>query len=167
MLTRRTVLGISLALASAKDAFSAAGSVEPVRLEDGRYTQSWFLNSFLVLGEDLAETTARGKRFAIMWDQRGCPYCMELHKVNLADPAVNNFIRERFDILQLDMAGSREVTDFDGQVLAEKDMARKYGRPAARPRSRACRAISSRRISTRCSPTSPSAPMRPRRFRNM
>lgn len=127
MLTRRTLLGLSIALAGVGDVLGAAGTIEPTRLEDGRYTQPWFLNSFLVLKEDLAEATARGKRFAVMWDQRGCPYCMEMHKVNLADPEVNKFIRERFDIVQLDMFGSREVTDFDGQVLTEKDLARKYG----------------------------------------
>jgi thioredoxin-related protein len=45
----------------------------------------------------------------------------------LADPAVNDYIRTHFNVLQLDLFGSREVTDFDGQVLAEKDIARKYG----------------------------------------
>src|SRR5262249_29578435 len=50
-----------------------------------------------------------------------------MHKVNLADPTVNAYIRERFNVVQLDLFGSREVTDFDGEVLAEKDLARKYG----------------------------------------
>jgi len=104
----------------------ARARVEPVPLDDGRYTQSWFLNSFLTLKDDLADAEAEGKRFAILWDQRGCPYCQEMHRVNFADPAVNNFIRERFAILQLDLFGSREVTDFDGQAMSEKDIARKY-----------------------------------------
>ena len=90
-------------------------------------SQSWFLNSFLVLREDLAEAAAQGQRFAILWEQRGCPYCLEMHRVNLADPAVNDYVREHFNILQLDLFGSREVTDFDGDVLAEKELARKYG----------------------------------------
>ena len=101
--------------------------IEPVLLEDGRYTQPWFLTSFLVLKDDLAETAAQGKRLALLWDQRGCPYCKQMHRVNFADPAVNAYIRERFNILQLDLNGAREVTDFDGEVLAEKDLARKNG----------------------------------------
>src|SRR5689334_20516157 len=101
--------------------------IEPQVMDDGRYTQPWFLTSFLDLKDDLAESAAHGKRLALLWDQRGCPYCQEMHKVNLADPAVNNYIREHFNVVQLDLFGSREVTDFDGETLAEKDLARKYG----------------------------------------
>lgn len=101
--------------------------IEPLPLEGDRFTQAWFLNSFLILGEDLAAATAEGKRFAIFWDQRGCPYCMETHRVNLAEPDVNDYIRQRFNIVQLDMFGARSVTDIDGEVLTEKELARKYG----------------------------------------
>lgn len=104
----------------------AQGRIEPVPLDDGRYTQHWFVNSFLTLKDDLEDAAAAGKRFAIMWDQRGCPYCQEMHRVNLADPKVSTFIRERFAILQLDLFGSREVTDFDGKTMSEKELARKY-----------------------------------------
>lgn len=108
---------------------SAPGPVraELVFLDDGRPTQSWFVNSFLVLNEDLADAAAQGRRLAVLWDQRGCPYCLEMHKVNFADPRTHAYIRDRFNIVQLDMFGAREVTDFDGQVLTEKEMARKYG----------------------------------------
>src|SRR5262245_48441179 len=124
-LTRRqAVVG---ALASLATPAWAADKVQPVELEAGHFTQPWFLNSFLDLREDLDEARAQGKRYAILWEQRGCPYCAEMHRVNLADPAVNDYIRSHFNVLQLDLFGSREVTDFDGQVLAEKDIARKYG----------------------------------------
>ncbi len=101
--------------------------VEPVELEDGRFTQRWFLTSFLDLKDDLADTAQQGKRLALLWDQRGCPYCQEMQKVNLADPDVNAYVREHFNVVQLDLYGSREVTDFDGQVLSEKALAAKYG----------------------------------------
>lgn len=104
-----------------------AERVAPVLMDDGRYTQPWFLTSFLILKDDLTDSAAQNKRLALMWDQVGCPYCKEMERVNLADPRVNRFIRERFNIIQLDFNGLRDVTDFDGQVLAEKDLARKYG----------------------------------------
>lgn len=104
-----------------------AARIEPVLLEDGRYTQPWFLTSFLDLKDDLADAVKQGKRLALLWDQRGCPYCMEMQRVNLADPTVNTYIRERFEVVQLDLYGAREVTDFDGEVLSEKALARKYG----------------------------------------
>lgn len=94
--------------------------------DDGLYHQEWFLQSFLELPDDLAEATAAGKRFAIVWEQKGCPYCRDMHLVNLADPEINTWIRDRFVVLQLDLWGAREVKDFDGEVMPEKDLARKY-----------------------------------------
>jgi thioredoxin-related protein len=120
------ILAALIALAGAGFAQTKT-RIEPVFLEDGRYTQSWFLLSFLDLKEDLAEAASQGKRLALLWDQRGCPYCQEMMNVNLADPDVNNYIREHFNVVQLDLYGSREVTDFDGEVLSEKALARKYG----------------------------------------
>jgi len=102
-------------------------SLKPEMGDDGLYIQPWFLNSFLVLKDDLAEATAAGKRFAIMWEQKGCPYCKETHMVNLAIPEINKYIRENYEVLQLNMWGSRKVTDFDGQELEERALARKWG----------------------------------------
>jgi thioredoxin-related protein len=95
--------------------------------DDGMYHQSWFLESFLDLREDLAEATQQGKRLVIMWEQKGCPYCRETHLVNLADPDTNKYIRENFVILQLNLWGSREVIDFDGKAMEERALARRWG----------------------------------------
>ena len=127
MQRRSFLAGASAALMVPRIAAADAGRIEPVLMEDGRYTQPWFLTSFLVLKDDLAETAAQNKRLALFWDQVGCPYCKQMQRVNLADPKVNAYIRERFNVLQLDLNGAREVTDFDGEVLAEKDLARKNG----------------------------------------
>lgn len=121
------VASVLAALVASQAGAQDKARIEPVMLEDGRHTQAWFLNSFLDLKDDLADAAAQGKRLAILWDQRGCPYCLEMHRVNLADPEVNGYIRERFHIVQLDLFGAREVTDFDGQVMSERDLARKYG----------------------------------------
>jgi thioredoxin-related protein len=109
-------------------AFAPAGAAraEPVLGEDGLYSEPWFLQSFLVLGEDVAAADAAGKRFAVMWELRGCPYCKETHLVNFAQPRILDFIKSNFEVLQLNILGSRQVTDLDGEVLAEKDLARKY-----------------------------------------
>ncbi len=101
--------------------------VEPVLTDDGLYTQEWFLQSFLDLGEDLETAAASGKRFVILWELKGCPYCKETHEVNFADPEINAYIRENFVILQLNFLGSRLVTDFDGEELEERELREKYG----------------------------------------
>jgi len=95
--------------------------------EDGIYRQPWFLESFLELVDDLQGATKSGKRLAVMWELRGCPYCRETHLVNFARPDIEDFVRTNFDILQLNIIGSRKVTDFDGSEISEKALAAKYG----------------------------------------
>ena len=95
--------------------------------DDGIYHQPWFLQSFLELGDDLQSASGNDKRFAVMWELRGCPYCRETHLINFARPEIESYIKARFDILQLNFVGAREVTDFDGEKLTEKRLAEKYG----------------------------------------
>ncbi len=125
MLSRRTFLAGSAA--GALGLINASAHAEAILTDDGIYTQPWFLESFLELADDLAATREKKKRLAIMWELRGCPYCKETHLVNFAKPEITSYIRERFEILQLNIIGSREVTDFDGQKLSEKALAQKYG----------------------------------------
>jgi len=106
---------------------AGAARAEAVMTDDGFYREPWFLESFLELADDLAAASESRKRLAIMWELRGCPYCKETHLVNFARPEIASYIRERFEILQLNIIGSREVTDFDGQKLTEKAFAQKYG----------------------------------------
>ena len=104
-----------------------AARAEAVMTGDGFYREPWFLESFLELPDDLAAATENKKRLAVMWELRGCPFCRETHLVNFAKPEITSYIRERFEILQLNIIGSREVTDFDGEKLTEKRFAQKYG----------------------------------------
>lgn len=112
--------------AVAADASAAAQRIEPVLGEDGLYHQSWFLNSFMDLRDDLETAAGNGKRLAVIIEQKGCPYCRDMHTVNLADPELNQWIRDRFDVLQVNMWGDREMTDFDGETLTEKEFVQKY-----------------------------------------
>jgi len=114
---------VGAAPAIAKDKLLPA--VEPN--ESGIYVQPWFLDTFLDLKEDVAESAAQGKNLAIIWEQKGCPYCREMHTVNFREPKVTAYIRANFNVIQLNLWGDREVTDFDGEVTTEKKLARKYG----------------------------------------
>ena len=119
--------GATLGVATAGHAGEKPALIKPELSDDGLYYQKWFVNSFLDLGEDLGEAQAAGKRFAIFWEQKGCPYCKETHLVNLGKPKINQYVRDNFAILQLNIWGSREVTDFDGQAMEERKLARKWG----------------------------------------
>ena len=124
------VLGLTTALA-AEPLPPISGPAEPRvaarQGEDGLHTQDWFVHSFLDLREDHAEAKAAGKRFAIIFEQRGCIYCTKMHKEVLALKYINDYVRENFHIVQLDLWGSREVTDFDGTRLPEKKIAERWG----------------------------------------
>lgn len=122
MLTRRGAIAGLTALGLAASARAAA-----VLTDDGLYRQPWFLESFLELSDDLQGATNTGKRFAIMWELRGCPYCKETHLVNFARPDIEDYIKANFEILQLNIIGARKVTDFDGSETSEKALAAKYG----------------------------------------
>jgi thioredoxin-related protein len=124
MLSRRTFLAGSVA---AGLVLPRGARAEAVMTEDGFYREPWFLESFLELADDLTTAAEKKKRLAIMWELRGCPYCKETHLVNFAKPEITDFIKARFEILQLNIIGSREVTDFDGTKLSEKALAQKYG----------------------------------------
>ena len=99
---------------------------EPVKGDNGLYTQPWFHQSFLDLREDLKEAVEAGKSLAIIWEQNGCPYCREMHRVNLRIPEVVNYIKNNYLVLQLDLYGAREVTDFDGKTMEERALARRW-----------------------------------------
>ncbi len=104
-----------------------AAKYEPVLGENGHYTQPWFLESFLEVVDDLKEANDQGKRFALMWELEGCPYCRETHFVNFGIPEIREYVQENFIIVQLDVKGSREVTGFDGENMSEKAFARANG----------------------------------------
>lgn len=124
MITRRNLV---LAAASAGILAGTGANAEPILTDDGLYKEPWFLESFLELADDLEDAAKAGKRFAISWELKGCPYCKETHFVNFAQPRISNYIRTNFEVLQLNIIGSRKVTDFDGEELSEKAMAAKYG----------------------------------------
>jgi thioredoxin-related protein len=94
--------------------------------DDGLYEQPWFLQSFLDLSDDFRSARASGKTLVVLWELKGCPYCKLLHIENFANPKIEAYAKENFEFLQLNLIGSRPVTDFDGAELPEKEMALRF-----------------------------------------
>ena len=94
--------------------------------DDGLHKQNWMRDTFKDLREDLGEANMEGKRLVLMFEQRGCIYCSKMHKDVYSRDNVSNYIDENFFVVQLNLHGDLEVTDFDGEVLSEKAMARKW-----------------------------------------
>jgi len=95
--------------------------------EDGLHKTDWMRETFKDLSEDLDEAKAEGKRLAIIFEQRGCIYCTQMHEEVFVDPEVDAFIRDNYFFVQMNLFGDVEVTDFDGDTRSEKEMAQKWG----------------------------------------
>lgn len=95
--------------------------------DDGLHKQPWFSLTFKDMTEDLETAAAEGKRLAIIFEQRGCIYCKKLHEEVFSDPEISAYIAENFMMVQMNLFGDEEVTDFDGTVLSEKQMAGHWG----------------------------------------
>ena len=95
--------------------------------DDGLHKASWMRDTFKDLTEDLDEANAEGKRLMVIIEQRGCIYCKKMHEEVFARPEIAQYIEENFFVVQINMFGDVEVTDFDGTVLAEKDMVKRWG----------------------------------------
>lgn len=122
-LTKTLIVGGGAALGTTQAGLTAkAAEIGP----DGLHTQSWFLESFLDMKEDVTEAAANGKHLAVLFEQRGCPYCKEMHEVNLARPEISSYIQENFEVVQLNLWGSRETIDFDGTEMEERKLARAW-----------------------------------------
>ena len=95
--------------------------------DDGLHKPDWLRDTFKDMAEDLAEANAEGKRLMIIFEQRGCIYCTEMHNSVFPDPEIDALIRDNFFVVQMNLFGDVEVTDFDGTALPEKEMAVRWG----------------------------------------
>jgi len=95
--------------------------------DDGLHKPTWLRETFKDLSEDLAEANAEGKRLLVIVEQRGCIYCTEMHEKVYPDPKIDALIREGYFVVQVNLFGDVEVTDFDGTTLPEKAMAARWG----------------------------------------
>ncbi|MGR3563714.1 MAG: thioredoxin family protein [Heliomarina sp.] len=94
--------------------------------DDGLHKTDWMRDTFKDLREDLAEANEEGKRLVLFFEQRGCIYCTKMHTEVFPRPEIDSYIRKNYFVVQLNLHGDTEVTDFDGEAMSEKDMARRW-----------------------------------------
>ena len=95
--------------------------------DDGLHKPDWLRDTFKDLRDDLAEANGSGKRLLLTVEQRGCIYCTQMHETVYPDPEIDALIRDHYFVVQINLFGDVEVTDFDGTTLPEKDMAVRWG----------------------------------------
>ncbi|MEL6522261.1 MAG: thioredoxin family protein [Pseudomonadota bacterium] len=95
--------------------------------DDGLHKAPWMRDTFKDLAEDLEEANAEGKRLMVLIEQRGCIYCTKMHEEVFVIPEIAQYIEDNYFVIQINMFGDVEVTDFDGEAFAEKDLTKRWG----------------------------------------
>ena len=109
---------------------AAAGAAEVTRDP----MQHFFHQSFGSLPEEVAAARAAGQTgILIMFEEQDCPWCAKMKTTVLNQVAVQEYYRQHFRILMMDVNGDVPMTDFAGQELPQKDFAFKYNRVRATP----------------------------------
>jgi thioredoxin-related protein len=81
---------------------------------------AWFKDSFLNLKEDIDEARQNGKRVILMFTQNGCPYCSALVERNLSQRELEATMKEKFDVIAVNLWGDKEMVGLDGKTYTEK-----------------------------------------------
>lgn len=118
-----TALALALFIAGVPAATEAA----PGKMTGGqKYDMpAWFKMSFLDLKDDLKEANAHGRQLLLFLHLEECPYCARMLDENFREGATREFIERHFDVIGIDIRGSRTVDWFDGRQYPELALARK------------------------------------------
>ena len=100
-----------------------------------RDPESYFFDeTFGDLQEELATAKEQGKKaILIMFEMEECPFCRRMKAKVLNRDDVQEYFREHFLILSMDVEGDLEITDFQGNTTTQKEFALKQYRVRATP----------------------------------
>lgn len=87
----------------------------------------WFKQSFLDLAVDVEEASQSGKHLILFLEMNGCPYCFKMNEEIFKEGTYTDFIRQRFDVIALNIKGDREVAVDAGRSMTEKQLAESLG----------------------------------------
>lgn len=84
--------------------------------------------------EELENAREQGKvGILIMFELDDCPFCHRMKQTVLNQPEIQDYFKQHFLILSVDIEGDVEMTDFKGEAMTEKDFAFKKNRVRATP----------------------------------
>lgn len=81
----------------------------------------WFKDSFLELSDDIQEAAEFKKRVVLLFHQDGCPYCNAFVEQNLSQKDIVETLQTKFDVIELNIWGDREIAHIDGKTYSEKE----------------------------------------------
>lgn len=137
LLTTLMSLSISLPVAFAEDKpaepASAAASTETGKVEV-RDVAQFFDESFNDMKEEIETAKTDGKKgLLIMFEMDECPFCHRMKTTVLNRSDIQDYYKENFRIVSVDIEGDVEMTNFKGESVPQKDFALKEFRVRATP----------------------------------
>jgi thioredoxin-related protein len=116
----------TLLAGTASPLFAAEATRDPM--------QYFFHQSFNNLPDEVAAAKSGGQQaILIMFEADDCPWCAKMKATVLNQVAVQDYYRQHFRILMMDVNGDVPMTDFSGQEMPQKDFAFKHNRVRATP----------------------------------
>lgn len=115
-------------LLSVVSLFALTANAAPGKVTGGSMHElpNWFKNSFLDISEDIEEAQEKNKHFMVFMNLEGCPYCARMLKENFStENKTSNFIKKYFDVINIDVKGSREIAWDEDTTVTEKELAQK------------------------------------------
>jgi len=99
-----------------------------------RDSASFFDESLNDMTEERDTAKEDGKKgLLLMFEMDECPFCKRMKKTVLNRAHVQDYFKEHFRILSVDIEGDLELTDFEGKETTQKDFALKQFRVRATP----------------------------------
>lgn len=96
--------------------------------------EGFFQETFGDFSEELEIAREEGlDGIFIFFEMDECPFCHRMKQTILNRKSVQDYYREHFRLLRVDIEGDIEITDFDGEVMKMKDFAFKKHRVRATP----------------------------------
>ena len=114
-----------LAIGPARTLAMDEGTLEPGMVNPGyQEFPDWFKDSFLEIRQDIEDSAQNNKRLILYFYQDGCPYCKKLVEDNFGQRQITDKTQQYFDLVAINMWGDREVIDFYGKGITEKQFAK-------------------------------------------
>ncbi|MEA3498072.1 MAG: thioredoxin fold domain-containing protein [Campylobacterota bacterium] len=86
---------------------------------------AWFKESFLDIADDIEEAKENDKHLMLFLTLKFCPYCTKMLNENFTKGTKNQaFIEKNFDVIGINVKGSKEIAINEDTTLTEKEYAK-------------------------------------------
>lgn len=110
------------------------GRFEVASAENRDPEEHFFHQTFGDLQEEVEIALEEGQSaIMVMFELNDCPWCERMKAMILNQSEVQDFFRENFRCLMMNVEGDNMIVDFNGDEISEKEWALKHNRIRATP----------------------------------